>query len=93
MEKLGVKGKVRKIVLFLIPRIIAVLLGLAIYGVIYPSIIPAASIESGQFIPSPFLWAAVVALPVMFVLQTWYRSLRLAGWLLLCLFIALLVAG
>lgn len=91
MEKLGVKEMVRKLVLFLIPRIIAVLLGLAIYGVIYPSILPKAGSESEQFIP--FLWAVVVALPVMFVLQTWYRKLRLAGWLLLCLFTALVIAG
>lgn len=84
---------VKRVLIFMLPRLVAIIIGLLILAVIFPSILPpeeAAKLGESDLAISPkVFFGVVVFIPVVFIVQWRYRGLKLAGWLILCLFIAL----
>lgn len=77
------------VLVFLIPRIVTTLLGLMIYTAKHPGVHPHYASAESQLLNSRIVWGFIVFLPVVFTLQVWNQNLRIAGWLLLCLLVAL----
>lgn len=59
----------------------AVLLGLFLYAVIYPGIVPSSSSEINT---QAIAWGAGIVTLVVLVIQPWVRLLKVMAWLVLC---------
>lgn len=72
----------------------AIILGVLIYSMIAPSLMPnSVAIEQGMqpsLMDPKIIWACVVLTPVLFCIQPKYRRLKLTGWLLLLLLMSVL---
>ena len=67
----------------------AVLLGLFVYAVIYPRILPPSS--SGINVQA-IAWDAGIVSLVVLVIQPWLRLLKILAWLILCGLLAMVLA-
>lgn len=67
----------------------AVLLGLFVYAVIYPSILPSSSSEINV---QAITWGVGIVSLVVLVIQPWIRLLKILAWLTLCGLIVMVFA-
>ncbi|PAJ71784.1 hypothetical protein CJF42_24840 [Pseudoalteromonas sp. NBT06-2] len=73
----------------LLQATLALILGLLIYGMIYPSIVP---IESGEVSPVALAWGAGLLILIFGIVQPWLRIIKILGWVsLIALLITLFV--
>lgn len=81
--------KSRKVLVFLIPRAITTFIGLMIFAAKHPGMRPRHASAENLIVNSAIVWGVIVFVPVAFTLQAWNQNLRIIGWLLLCLLIAI----